>query len=154
MLGPAAGRVVHIAPAGTSDSFDSHSSATQPEVTCRTPTPASSTCMVYAHPRSTAVAEGVSTKNNRGGAVIVARISPRVNCNRYSVGREDVSRKREPGDNSTSPIEPTRMRAREDASVSRRVVQKGVDVFIAEGGDEASIESMLKVVRQAKKKSS
>jgi len=65
-----------LAPAGTSDSFDSHSSATQPEVTCRTPTPASSTCMVYAHPRSTTVEEGVSTKNCPGGAQMKACTVP------------------------------------------------------------------------------
>jgi len=39
-----------------------------------------------------------------------------------------------------------------DGAVATRVVQKGVDVFVVEGADEASIDSLLKVVRQAKKK--
>ncbi len=39
-----------------------------------------------------------------------------------------------------------------DAPVPTRVVRKGVDVFVVEGADEASIDSLLNVVRQAKKK--
>jgi hypothetical protein len=38
-----------------------------------------------------------------------------------------------------------------DAPVPTRVVQNGVDVFIVEGGDEARIDSLLRVVRQVKK---
>lgn len=39
-----------------------------------------------------------------------------------------------------------------DAQVPIRVVQKGVDVFIVEGGDEASIDALLKVVKNAKQR--
>jgi hypothetical protein len=39
-----------------------------------------------------------------------------------------------------------------EAPVPTRVVRNGLDVFVAEGGDEAGIDSLLKVVRQAKKK--
>jgi hypothetical protein len=31
-------------------------------------------------------------------------------------------------------------------------VQNGLDVFVVEGGDKASVDSLLKIVRQAKKK--
>ncbi len=37
-----------------------------------------------------------------------------------------------------------------DAPVPTRLVQKGVDVFVVEGGDEGSIDSLLKVVTRAK----
>jgi hypothetical protein len=39
-----------------------------------------------------------------------------------------------------------------DKAVPTRVVQKGVDVFVVEGAPEASIDSLLTVVRKAKKK--
>jgi len=38
-----------------------------------------------------------------------------------------------------------------DAPVATRLLQKGVDVFIVEGGDEAAIDSLLKVVRGVKR---
>lgn len=38
------------------------------------------------------------------------------------------------------------------ASVPTRVVHQGVDVFVVEGADEASLDSLLKLVRKAKKK--
>ena len=37
-----------------------------------------------------------------------------------------------------------------DAPVPTRLVQKGVDVFVVEGGDEANLEKLLKVVKGAK----
>jgi hypothetical protein len=39
-----------------------------------------------------------------------------------------------------------------DSKTPTRVVQNGVDVLVVEGGDEANIDSLLKIVRQAKKK--
>ena len=38
----------------------------------------------------------------------------------------------------------------DDEPVPTRVMQKGVDVFIVEGGDEASIDKLLKVVKRVK----
>jgi len=37
-----------------------------------------------------------------------------------------------------------------DAPAPTRLVQKGVDVFVVEGGDEANLDKLLKVVKQAK----
>jgi hypothetical protein len=39
-----------------------------------------------------------------------------------------------------------------DAPVPTRLVQKGVDVFVVEGGDEANLASLLKIVKRAKYK--
>ena len=41
-----------------------------------------------------------------------------------------------------------------DAPAPTRVVQKGVDVFIVEGGDEARIDKLMKVVKGVKPKHS
>jgi hypothetical protein len=39
-----------------------------------------------------------------------------------------------------------------DAPVPTRLVRKGVDVFVVEGGDEASLDALLKIVKRAKYK--
>ena len=38
------------------------------------------------------------------------------------------------------------------APMPTRLEQKGIDVFIVEGGDEASIDALLKVVKRVKPK--
>ena len=70
------------APAGTNDSRAASCSDTQPAVTLNKPDPSSSTCSVYAHPRSIAVADGVSTTNWPGGAVMTARSVPLASAKR------------------------------------------------------------------------
>src|SRR5258708_15147490 len=74
--------------------------------------------IVYSQPRSTAVPDAVSTKNNFGGAEMIAAISPRASAIRCSPGRAVTTRTLVFGDNSTEPIAPTLTVAREFESVS------------------------------------
>ena len=71
-----------MAPSGTIERRPPHWNSTYPLVTCNQLLPSESTSRVYAHPRSTAVPDGVSTKNRRGGASTAAAIVPRASASR------------------------------------------------------------------------
>src|ERR671925_508126 len=70
--GPPPGRIRQEAPAGTRDAVPRHSRDTHPWLTFRIPVPLRLQRNWYSQPRSTAVPAGVSTKNRRGGAEILA----------------------------------------------------------------------------------
>src|SRR5438874_1836520 len=124
--------VIHMAPAGTSDSRPPRSNETKPLATYRWLFPALSTSSLYSQPRSTAAAEGVSTINSRGGADIFACNTPRSSDSRCSVVVVPTSLTREFGSISTLPIFATVILARDAASVSstsptpRRSLLEGV----------------------------
>src|SRR5580658_3684194 len=68
--GPTCGFVEQAAPAGMKDSWPFSLNPTHPSDVRTSPAPESSTCNVYAHPRSTVTADGVSTTNSPAGAQI------------------------------------------------------------------------------------
>src|ERR1700730_5042697 len=70
--GPTFGLVAQAAPAGIKDLWPFNWNPTHPSFVRSNPAPESSTRNVYAHPRSTALADGVSTTNSPGGAQIEA----------------------------------------------------------------------------------